>query len=116
MSKVNLIKPSTRRLLRVRSHVRGTGSRPRLSVFRSNLHTNAQLIDDKKGITLLGLSSKDLKAKGSKLQLAQALGQALADLALKKGIKTAVFDRGSYRFHGRVKAVADAAREAGLKI
>lgn len=105
----------TKRALRVRTNLAGTAVRPRLSVFRSNKNLSAQLIDDANHITLLGLSTTALKAKGTKGEQAAILGKAIAEAAGKKGIKTALFDRGSYRFHGRVKAVADAARAGGLK-
>ena len=107
---------------RVRVKVQGTAQRPRLSVFRSNRHIYAQLIDDTAGHTLAAADprqsalAKDLPdARGSDRVAAQIIGKAIAALALKKGLKQVCFDRGSYRYHGRVKALADAAREAGLK-
>ncbi len=95
------------------------GGRPRLSVFRSSQHIYAQVIDDNAGRTLASASTldKDLKGtlpKGSDLTAAQAVGKLLAERALKVGIKDVVFDRGGYLYHGRVKALADAARESGL--
>ncbi len=104
-----------KRVLRVRSNLMGSAVRPRLSVFRSNQNLAVQLIDDEKHQTLLGLSTAGIKAKGTKLEQATALGQALAETAGKQGIKAAIFDRGAYRYHGRVKAVAEAARTGGLK-
>ena len=103
-----------RRHLRVRSKLSGTAKRPRLSVFRSNRGLYLQLIDDSKGSTLVSAHVKELKSKGTKAELASALGKLLAEKAQKAGIKEVVFDRGSYRYHGRIKAVADAAREQGL--
>jgi len=98
---------------RIRAKVSGTAERPRLVVFRSNIHITAQLIDDKSGKTLL--SAHDVKEKGSKMEKAQKVGQSLAELAKTKKIETCVFDRSGYKYHGRVKALADAAREGGLK-
>ncbi len=94
--------------------------RPRLSVFRSGKHIYAQIIDDKAGSTLVSASSleKDVRegglAKGSDVSAAATVGKAVAERAIEKGLKDVVFDRGGYRYHGRVKALADAAREAGL--
>jgi large subunit ribosomal protein L18 len=107
-----------RRHLRVRKKVRGTAARPRLVVFRSSKHTYAQLVDDDKRITLLGASDRsegiqaDAKGKSGK---GFALGQLVADKAKAKGITKVVFDRAGYRYHGRVKAVADGARKGGLE-
>jgi large subunit ribosomal protein L18 len=109
-----------RRKFRVRNSVRGTSERPRLSVFRSSKHIYAQLIDDHSGQTLAAASScgkdvaKDLPYGGN-IKAAKAVGKKLADAAKAKGISKAAFDRGSYRYHGRVKALADAAREGGLQ-
>jgi len=105
-----------RRARRVRSVIRGTAARPRLSVFRSNRFTYAQLIDDGAGRTLASSSTRALKAKGKKSEIAVALGKAIAEAAKQSGITRAVLDRGPYRYHGRVKAVVEGAREAGLKI
>lgn len=108
----------TRRKNRVRAKIRGTASRPRLSVFRSLKSISAQLIDDQKGITLTAAGKKDLpqaKTKLAKTEKARLIGQALAQKALKLGIKETVFDRGPYRYHGRLKALAEGAREGGLK-
>lgn len=103
-----------RRKLRARRKVRvAAGSRPRLSVFRSSKHIYAQIIDDSKGITLAAASSAALKS-GNKTDTATAVGKALAEAATAKGVKQVVFDRGQYKYHGRVKALAEAAREGGL--
>jgi large subunit ribosomal protein L18 len=106
-----------RRHKRVRKQVQGTGDRPRLVVFRSNRGIEAQLVDDLAGKTLAAASSLHLKKsfKGDKTRQAAEVGKALADAAQKAGVETAVFDRGGYLYHGRVKALADAAREGGLK-
>ena len=105
-----------RRAFRVRAKVRGTLERPRLSIFRSNRFTVAQLIDDMSGKTLAHASSRELKTKGAKGTVATEVGKAIAERAKKAGITKAVADRGSYRYHGRVKALVEAAREAGLNI
>lgn len=103
---------------RVRSIVSGTADRPRMSVFRSNKQIYAQLIDDSKGETLLMVSSKakDIAEKeGTKTEKAAMVGKAVAEKALAAGITNIVFDRNGYLYHGRVKQLADAAREGGLK-
>jgi large subunit ribosomal protein L18 len=106
-----------RRHRRVRGKVRGTAERPRLVVFRSNRGIFAQLVDDDSGRTLAASSWLDLgKADGDKTAQAAEVGKALAADAKKAGIDRAVFDRGGYLFHGRVKALADGAREGGLKL
>jgi len=103
-----------RRKNRIRAKISGTAVKPRLVVFRSNLHITAQLIDDHSGKTLA--SANDLKEKkGSKMERASKVGQLLADSAKEKKISSCVFDRNGYKYHGRVKALAEAAREAGLK-
>lgn len=105
---------SERRAARVRAVIRGTAERPRLSVFRSQKHISAQVIDDASGRTLA--SAQDVKLeKLSPLERAQKVGTLVAESAKKAGITTVIFDRGSYLFHGRVKALAEAAREAGLQ-
>ncbi len=109
-----------RRKLRIRKKIRGTAERPRLSVFRSNRHIFAQLIDDEKGVTLIATSSfsKELREKevdGGKKGMAREVGALIAQKAKAQGIERVVFDRSGYLFHGRVKALADAAREEGLK-
>lgn len=108
-----------RRAKRVRKQIsRGTASHPRLSVFRSNTHISAQLIDDEAGKTLVSVSSVGMKkdTKKKKGDIAKEVGKLLAEKAEKAGISAAVFDRGSYRYHGRVKALAEGAREGKLKI
>ena len=105
-----------RRRRRVRAKVRGTAERPRLSVFRSNKGVQAQVIDDVAGRTLAAVSwtEGELKSLGT-MDQAKKAGELLADRAKAAGIETVVFDRGGYRYHGRVKALADGARENGLK-
>jgi large subunit ribosomal protein L18 len=104
-----------RRHARVRTKISGTADRPRLNVFRSNAHIQAQLIDDVAGVTLVAASSVALKlANGGNVEAAKAVGTEIANLAKKANISNVVFDRGGYLYHGRVKALADAARTAGL--
>ncbi len=104
-----------RRHLRVREKISGTPECPRLSVFRSNKHIHAQIIDDVNGVTLVACSSVNLKlANGGNIEAAGKVGAEIAKLALEKGIQKVVFDRSGYIYHGRVKKVAEAAREAGL--
>ena len=103
---------------RVRATVHGTSACPRLNVFRSNSNIFAQIIDDEAGVTIVSASSldKDLKLEnGSNIEAATKVGEDVAKKALEKNITNVVFDRGGYVYHGRVKALADAAREAGLK-
>jgi large subunit ribosomal protein L18 len=104
-----------RRHRRVRAKVAGTGERPRLVVFRSNRGISAQLVDDQSGRTLASASWKGVSASGSKTEQAAAVGKALADAAKKAGVDTCVFDRAGYLYHGRVKALAEGAREGGLQ-
>ncbi|HUL04192.1 MAG TPA: 50S ribosomal protein L18 [Gemmatimonadales bacterium] len=107
-----------RRHLRVRKKVRGTAARPRLVVFRSSKHTYAQLVDDDRGATLIGASdrSEGLTVEGKgKAGKGFAVGRLVAEKAKAKGITKVVFDRAGYRYHGRVKAVADGARKGGLE-
>ena len=110
-------KTRQKRHLRVRNRVAGTAERPRLNVFRSLAHIYAQVIDDEKGMTLAAASSldKDFQGKGGNIAAAKAVGAAIAKKALEKGITEVVFDRGGYIYHGRVAALAEAAREGGLK-
>jgi large subunit ribosomal protein L18 len=116
MAKQTRLENRKRRHSRVREKVRGSAQRPRLAVFRSITHIYAQLIDDDAGRTLVAASSVDAKdAKGRKSELAKAVGATLGEKAKAKGIGEAVFDRGGYRYHGRVKALGDAARSAGLR-
>ncbi len=105
-----------RRKLRIRKKVSGTAERPRLSVFRSAKHIYVQAIDDVAGRTLAFASSREpaLATEGRKTDKAAAVGRAVAERLKEKGIERVVFDRNGYRYHGRVKAVAEAAREAGL--
>ncbi len=104
------------RAKRTNARVRSVSSLPRLAVFRSNRYTYGQLIDDKKGQTLVAASSREVKAKGKKGEIAAKVGELLAERALAKGIKRAVLDRRSYQYHGRVEALAEAARKKGLAI
>jgi large subunit ribosomal protein L18 len=101
---------------RIRRKLSGTGERPRLNVYRSLNHIYAQVIDDQTGQTLVSASTLSLKIKtGGNVASAKEIGKAVAELAVKQGIKKVVFDRGGYLYHGRIKALADAAREAGLE-
>ena len=101
---------------RIRAKLSGTGERPRLNVYRSLNHIYAQVIDDQKGETIVSASSLALKLKtGGNVASAKEIGKAIAEKAVAKGVKRVVFDRGGYLYHGRVKALADAAREAGLE-
>jgi large subunit ribosomal protein L18 len=109
-----------RRKLRIRRKISGTDQRPRLTVFRSAKHIYAQVVDDAAGTTVAHAStlSRDVRGdatEATKLDAAKKVGQAIAKLLLSKGIDKVVFDRNGYLFHGRVRALADAAREAGLK-
>ena len=116
MSTLTVRKARERRHRRVRGRIFGTAERPRLVVFRSNRGIEAQLVDDLEGKTLAAAGWLQLKTfKGSKTEQAAAVGKLLAENAKKAGLDTAVFDRGGYLYHGRVKALADAAREGGLK-
>lgn len=111
-------KARRRRHLRVRKHISGTAERPRLNVFRSLSNIYAQVIDDVTGTTLVAASSKDKDLSiqnGGNVEAAKVVGAAVAKRAQEKGIKEVVFDRGGYIYHGRVKALAEAAREAGLE-
>lgn len=105
---------------RLRNKISGTGTHPRLNVFRSSSHIYAQLIDDQAGHTLVAAASNDreLRARltaGTPVETARQVGEALAERALAQGVTAAVFDRGGYRFHGRVKALAEGSRSKGLK-
>ncbi len=103
-----------RRHRRVRSKIAGTAERPRLAVFRSNRGIFAQLVDDQSGRTLAAASWTAVRSSGSKTEQATAVGKALAQAAKKAGLERCVFDRGGYLYHGRVKALAEGAREEGL--
>jgi len=113
-----------RRKRRTRAKIKGTSERPRLCVFRSSRHIYAQLIDDQKGDTIVAVSDSDLEKKAKsrkggkaegKIQAAREVGKKIAEKASKKKIKKAVFDRGPYAYHGRIKALAEGAREGGLE-
>ena len=107
-----------KRHLRIRKNVSGTTAVPRLNVYRSNTNIYAQIIDDTKGVTLVSASSNDKELKianGSNIEAAKQVGALVAKRALEQGVECVVFDRGGYLYHGRVKALAEAAREAGLK-
>ena len=110
-------KARQKRHLRVRNHISGTAERPRLNVFRSLSNIYAQVIDDVQGVTVVSASTqeKDFANYGGNIEAAKAVGTAVAKRAIEKGIQEVVFDRGGYLYHGRVAALAEAAREAGLK-
>jgi large subunit ribosomal protein L18 len=113
---VNKLKHNERRANRVRSVIRGTSSRPRLSIHISNLHVSAQIIDDTKHITIASVSTAGQKAvKGSMTERAAWVGAEVAKKAKAKKVKTVAFDRGPKLYHGRVKALAEAARKEGLE-
>jgi large subunit ribosomal protein L18 len=117
MSRPSVLEARRRRHRRVRGKVSGTAERPRLAVFRSNRGIEAQLIDDLDGRTIAAASWLHVeKRDGSKADQAAAVGKLLAERAKAAGVETAVFDRGGYLFHGRVKALAEGAREGGLTI
>jgi len=106
--------------VRIRKKLQGTTERPRLAVFRSTAHIYAQVIDDTKGVTLVAASSTEKasgnsKASGGNVAAAKEIGKRVAERAKENGINKVVFDRGGYLYHGRIKALADAAREAGLE-
>ena len=118
ISKIDKNKVRLKRHARVRTKLSGTAEKPRLNVYRSNKHIYAQIIDHVKGVTLAQASSQDkdiANTSASKVDLATTVGQEIAKKANDKGIKEIVFDRGGYLYHGRVKALADAARENGLE-
>ena len=117
VNKTDSNKARLKRHARVRSKITGTASRPRLDVFRSNSYIYAQLIDDENGVTLAAASSneKDFGGNGGNCEGAKKVGQLIAERAAKKGITEVIFDRGGYIYHGRVKELAEGAREGGLK-
>ena len=117
VTKPNSNKARLKRHVRVRSKVNGTAACPRLDVFRSNSHIYAQLIDDVNGVTLAAAASneKDFDLSGSNCEGARKVGQLIAARAAEKGVTEVVFDRGGYVYHGRVKELAEGAREGGLK-
>jgi len=105
-----------RRHKKIRKDINGTKDRPRLCVFRSNQHIYAQLVDDNKAKVIMAVSDKDIKAKkGKKLDMSKEVGKLIAKKAIEAKIEKVVFDRGGVLFHGRVKALAEGAREGGLK-
>ncbi len=104
-----------KRHLRIRKIVQGSAERPRLSIYRSNTAIYAQLIDDVKQTTILAARSQELGLKHSNIETAKAVGKLIAEKALAQGLSSVVFDRSGYLYHGRIKALADAAREAGLQ-
>jgi len=112
-------KARLKRHLRVRKKIQGTTLRPRLNIFRSSKHMYAQIIDDLKGVTLVAASTQDKDltdlGNGGNVESARKVGELIAKRAKESGIEKVVFDRGGYLYHGRVKALADAAREAGLE-
>jgi len=107
-----------RRHRRVRKKVRGTSERPRLAVFRSNKHVYAQVIDDVRGVTVAAASTKEKGFSGATatVEAAKQIGKLVAERAKAAGVETVVLDRGGFKYHGRVAGVADAAREAGLRV
>jgi large subunit ribosomal protein L18 len=120
ITKADKNKARKRRHFRVRRKISGTALRPRLNVFRSTKHIYAQIIDDSKGVTLVSASTVDPELKGQvahggNVEAAKAIGTLIAKRALEAGLKEVVFDRGGYLYHGRIQALADAAREAGLE-
>lgn len=115
-----ILRQRTRRRFRVRRKLKGTAERPRLSVFRTHKHIYAQVIDDTTGKTIVSASTVDSQLRdacgfGGNRQAAEAIGKALAERARATGVQKVCFDRGSFRYHGRVAALADAARAAGLE-
>jgi len=117
VNRPNTAAQRAKRHARVRGKISGTAERPRLCVFRSENHIYAQVIDDVAGHTLVAASSveKEFEGNGGNVEAAKKVGLKVAERALQKGIETVVFDRGGYIYHGRVQALADAAREGGLK-
>ncbi|WP_281884068.1 50S ribosomal protein L18 [Paenibacillus sp. YYML68] len=120
ITKADKNKARLKRHLRVRKKIQGTAERPRLNIFRSSKHMYAQLIDDVKGVTIASASTQDKELKeavanGGNIEAATKVGSLIAERAKSAGVQQVVFDRGGYLYHGRVKALADAAREAGLE-
>lgn len=120
IKKVNKNKNRQKRHMRMRNKIQGTPERPRLNIFRSSNNIYAQVIDDSQGFTITSASSKDKeiteKINGlNKTEAAKIVGQEVAKKAMEKGVETVIFDRGGYLYHGRVKSLADGARESGLK-
>ena len=112
---LNKVQKRDRIKRRVRGKISGSAELPRLSVYRSNKEIYAQLIDDKEGKTLASASSRALNAKGTKVEISTEVGKAIAEKAKAAGIENVVFDRNGFVYHGRVKALAEGAREGGLK-
>lgn len=112
---LNKVQKRIRIKRRVRGKISGSAELPRLSVYKSNKEIYAQLIDDKEGKTLVSASSRALSAKGTKVEISAEVGKAIAEKAKAAGIENVVFDRNGFVYHGRVKALADGAREGGLK-
>lgn len=120
ISKSDKNKARVKRHLRVRKKIEGTTERPRLNIFRSSKHMYAQIIDDQNGVTLAAASTQDKELKdqignGGNVEAARKVGELIAERAKANGINQVVFDRGGYLYHGRVQALADSAREAGLE-
>lgn len=115
MAETSRGKSRVARHVRLRKKLSGTAERPRLAVFRSLKHIYAQVIDDASGVTLASASSVEKSMAGGNAEGAKKVGEELAKRAIAKGIKSVVFDRGGFRYHGRVASLADAAREAGLE-
>ncbi len=119
MSTVDRKKERLKRKQRIKYKIRGTAERPRLCVYKSLNHIYAQIVDDENGVTLVSASTLDVdlrdKVKGSNVKSAIVVGESIAKKALEKGIDKVVFDRNGYIYHGKVKALADSARKAGLK-
>ncbi|MBA5246789.1 50S ribosomal protein L18 [Marnyiella aurantia] len=112
---LNKVQKRNRIKSRVRGKISGSAELPRLSVYKSNKEIYAQLIDDKAGVTLASASSRALNATGNKVEISSEVGKAIAEKAKAAGIESIVFDRNGFVYHGRVKALADGAREGGLK-
>jgi len=120
ITKADKNKSRLKRRFRIRKKINGTAARPRLSVFRSSKHIYAQLIDDVAGVTIVSASTVDKEiastiGNGGNVESAAKVGETIAKRAVAKGVTEVVFDRGGYLYHGRIKALADAAREAGLQ-
>lgn len=114
LEKIKLNK-AVRRKIRTRAKISGTAVKPRASIFRSAKYIYVQLIDDQAGKTIISASSRELKSKEKPMQIATEVGKLMGKKASEKGIKEIIFDRNRYKYHGRVKALADGMREAGLK-
>lgn len=112
---MNNVRRKIQRQQRIRKKIRSTSNLPRLSVFRSNQHIYAQIIDDAKGITMLSIAEEKVAGKGTKTERARTVGLELGKQAAGKKITQVVFDKGSYAYHGRVKALAEGAQEGGLQ-